>query len=199
MNESKHHKGTCEVYWELVGLLSYANAYSKREHWCFCLSEGYLVMMEKSDDWQVKGLFYGRGPARDPTSFVASLLILRDFNRSARYYAHGWTAGGDYGSVDWIVQVLANLLRFKLASAFDSARINVGGAEMGHPPSRMTQVENIYSRLSLYMVHTCLRGHLGLSSLIRIKLLDHNLVLLCLCLIHMTIAPWYLLCEACES
>ncbi len=75
--------------------------------------------------------------------------------------------------IDWIVQVLTNLLRFKLASTFDSARINVEEAETGHPPSRMAQVESSIATLFVHCLHVPTRA-LG------IKLLDHKLVLVCL-------------------
>ncbi len=88
------------------------------------------------------------------------------------------------GVIDWIVQVLTNLLQLKLAFTFDSARMNVEGAEMGHPPSRMAQVEASIATLFVHCSHVLARAF-------GIKLLDHKLVLLCLRLSHMTIAMRY--------
>ena len=91
----------------------------------------------------------------------------------ARHYVHGQITESEYGSVDWIVQVLTNLLWFKLASTFDSARMNVEKAETGPPPSRMAQVEASIMTLFVHCSHVPTRA-LG------IKLLDHKLVLVCL-------------------
>ena len=88
----------------------------------------------------------------------------------ARHYVHGQITESEYGSVDWIVQVLTNLLWFKLASAFDTVRMNVEGAETGHPPSRMAHVE---ASIATLFVHCSARAF-------GIKLLDHKFVLVCL-------------------
>ncbi len=90
--------------------------------------------------------------------------------------------------IDWIVQVLTNLLRFKLASTFDLARMNVEGAETGHPPSRMTHVEASIATLFVHCSHVLTRAF-------GIKLLDHKLVLLRLRLSHMTLARRYPRCD----
>ena len=97
---------------------------------------------------------------------------------------HSRTVEDEYGSVDWIVQVLTNLLRCKVATAFDLARLNVVGAETGHNPSRMYQVEASIATLFVHCSHVPTRAF-------GIKLLDHKLVLLRLRLNHMTIAPRY--------
>ena len=53
----------------------------------------------------------------------------------------------------------ANLLRFKLACAFDSAGMNAEGAGTG-PPMPDDSVFSHLLRLSLYVVHICPQGHL---------------------------------------
>jgi hypothetical protein len=51
-----------------------------------------------------------------------------------------------------------DLLRFKLACAFDSAGINAKGAETGPPPSRMSHVETSIATLFVYCSHVSERS-----------------------------------------
>ena len=131
------------------------NAYSERQHRCFCLRlKAILTWFEKSIDWQVNGIFYGHARLplgiRDNELQVSLLMIETPFGLlDITFMAAELLKMNMEMLADWITQVQANLLRFKFSCTFDfTTGMNAEGAETGPPQAGWLNLRHI-SQLSL--------------------------------------------------